>query len=183
MHLSRNRRGALEGLPLYLIILVVVAAVVIVILLGWLATLNKPALGTTTYSVDGSFQIINSNSATITPIGNQQCNVVVNVPTSGPDKGVALQVSTFDTHSNALSGVQVLLQANSGILNLSASPGLTQNTGGSNAAGVAPFQSVTFEMQPGANTGSISIQFTYSGGVAQGQSTQTIPVDTTGFSC
>jgi hypothetical protein len=40
--LSSDDRGALEGLPLYLIILVVVAAIAIVIIIAWLNSIETP---------------------------------------------------------------------------------------------------------------------------------------------
>ena len=39
-----DERGALEGLPLYLIILVVITAIAIVIMITWLSTMQKPDL-------------------------------------------------------------------------------------------------------------------------------------------
>ena len=44
--LRKNKHGALEGLPLYLIILVVIAAVAIVTIMGWMRTIQKSDLGT-----------------------------------------------------------------------------------------------------------------------------------------
>ncbi len=45
--LRSDDRGALEGLPLYLIILVVIAAIAIVIIIAWLNTISTPkAFGT-----------------------------------------------------------------------------------------------------------------------------------------
>ncbi|MEM4160518.1 MAG: hypothetical protein QW531_00880 [Thermoplasmata archaeon] len=40
-----SRKGALEGLPLYLIIMVIIAAVGIAILVGWMYMVRKPELG------------------------------------------------------------------------------------------------------------------------------------------
>ncbi len=40
--LSSDDRGALEGLPLYLIILVVIAAIAIVIIIAWLNSISTP---------------------------------------------------------------------------------------------------------------------------------------------
>ncbi|MEM4307699.1 MAG: hypothetical protein QXU48_01365 [Thermoplasmata archaeon] len=39
-----SRKGALEGLPLYLIIMVIIAAVGIAILVGWMYMVKKPEL-------------------------------------------------------------------------------------------------------------------------------------------
>jgi hypothetical protein len=45
--LNSDDRGALEGLPLYLIILVVIAAIAIVIIIAWLNSISTPkAFGT-----------------------------------------------------------------------------------------------------------------------------------------
>ncbi|MEM3444917.1 MAG: hypothetical protein QXJ27_04665 [Thermoplasmata archaeon] len=40
-----SRKGALEGLPLYLIIMVIIAAIGIAILVGWMYMVRKPELG------------------------------------------------------------------------------------------------------------------------------------------
>lgn len=178
MHLNRNRRGALEGLPLYLIILVVVAAVVIVILLGWLSTLNKPSLGNATTLVDGLAYTngITSADATFTNLSSGAC--LVNVHTYG---GAAVNVTTYDTHSNTLGGVTVTIGSNSNIDALQAAPGLSQTTGGN---GQTSFASLTFQLQPDFNTGSLALSFQYSGGVAPGISSQSIAVDAPyGYSC
>jgi hypothetical protein len=42
--ISWNEKGALEGLPLYLIILVVITAIAIVIMITWLSTMQEPDL-------------------------------------------------------------------------------------------------------------------------------------------
>jgi hypothetical protein len=42
--INRDEKGALEGLPLYLIILVVITAIAIVIMITWLSTMQEPDL-------------------------------------------------------------------------------------------------------------------------------------------
>ena len=49
-----NEKGALEGLPLYLIILVVVAAVAIIIIFSWLSTLKTEELAKIDLYIDGT---------------------------------------------------------------------------------------------------------------------------------
>jgi hypothetical protein len=49
---SRDVKGALEGLPLYLIILVVIAAVAIVIIISWLTILQPPDLDYVDWTTD-----------------------------------------------------------------------------------------------------------------------------------
>lgn len=48
-----DERGALEGLPLYLIILVVITAIGIVIMITWLSTMQEPDLDTIEIELTG----------------------------------------------------------------------------------------------------------------------------------
>jgi hypothetical protein len=43
-NITEDKKGALEGLPLYLIILVVITAIAIVIIITWLSTMQEPDL-------------------------------------------------------------------------------------------------------------------------------------------
>ncbi len=52
--ISWDERGALEGLPLYLIILVVITAIAIVIMITWLSTMQEPDLDTIEIEITGS---------------------------------------------------------------------------------------------------------------------------------
>jgi hypothetical protein len=166
MRLYRRKRGALEGLPLYLIILVVIAAVVIVILLGWLSAVQKSSLGSTTVVVSGSFSDITSASATFTSAGVGEC--LVTVPETGaPANTLALTINAYDTHSKSLNGVIVDVQGGDGVLNLNASPTWQQTTGSSPyPIGEVEYNTITFYMPPSTSTGTIIVSYSYSGGIA-----------------
>jgi hypothetical protein len=77
-----NSKGAIEGLPLQLIIMVVIAGVALVIILAWLQPWKN--------KVD--LQSVEANPATLT-------------------KGVAatVTITAFDTKNNKLSGVAIVL--------------------------------------------------------------------------
>lgn len=78
--LSRNNSGAVEGLPLQLIIIVAVAAIVMVIVLGWLAPWqNKLDLDT----------------------------LSVNPASTANEEEVAITVTAWDTKGNHLEGVVI----------------------------------------------------------------------------
>lgn len=176
MRFRRNNRGALEGLPLYLIILVVIAAIVIVIILGWLSTLNKAELGSVTFTVAGTKSTIDSSDTTVTQNAPSIGECIVQV--SPPAGDTALTVNTYDTHSNPLSGVVVAVTAgSSGILNLNVTPASQETTGSSGfATGQVQFAGIIFDLAPDTSTGIINIGVTYSGGIAQNTGGQTISV-------
>ena len=85
MRLYGCKKGALEGLPLYLIILVVVAAVATAAILGWMKTIQKAELG--------SIKVTDVNGKTIDTIK------------SGTTK--TIRVYAYDTNGKPLSGAVV----------------------------------------------------------------------------
>ena len=77
-----NKNGAIEGLPLQLIIMVVIAGMAIVIILAWLAPWKNK---------------VDLNSVSATP---------GNIPR---DTTTSVTLTTWDTKDNKLSGVTVVL--------------------------------------------------------------------------
>jgi hypothetical protein len=176
MRLYGRKRGALEGLPLYLIILVVIAAVVIVILLGWLSTLQKAQLGSSVVTVAGQYSDVTTTDAKVTYLASGACNVIV--PLSG---SVALTVQTYDTHGNSLNGVLVNVQGGNGVLGLNATPNDQETSGASPyPSGEVQFTALTFTMPENTNTGTIQLSLSYSGGIAANVQNPTISVSLTG---
>jgi hypothetical protein len=180
MRLYRRKRGALEGLPLYLIILVVIAAVVIVILLGWLSTLQKASLGSSTVTVAGTYSDITTSDATTTHFASGAC--FITVPGGSAGSGVdALKVDTFDTHGNALNGVIVAVQGGNGVDGLNVTPNYQETTGTNSwPSGEVQFTSITFTMPENTNTGTIQLSLSYSGGIAANVQNPTISVSFSG---
>lgn len=169
----RHQRGALEGLPLYLIILIVVAAIVVAILVGWLSTLQHPGIQTVAFTVAGNGDqvlteanypscVTSSDTACFTQTsGGGDCTFTVNTfaGSSGP-----LVVTVDDKSGAGLSGASVQLSG-SGI-QLNAQPSLTVTTGQNGApAGEAIWTSLSGTIPAGDGSGgSISISVTYSSG-------------------
>ncbi|MGC8912343.1 MAG: hypothetical protein ACP5JR_02330 [Thermoplasmata archaeon] len=77
-----NRKGALEGLPLYLIIMVIIAAVGIAILVGWMYMVKKPELDH--ISIDNTDLTV-GNTVTVT-------------------------VTAYDVNGKVLEGVEIHLE-------------------------------------------------------------------------
>ncbi len=78
--IGRDDNGAVEGLPLQLIIMVAVAAIVMVIVLGWLAPWKNK---------------IDIDSLTVTPT------------TTGNNDAVTITVTAWDTKGNHLAGAVI----------------------------------------------------------------------------
>ena len=78
--LRRDRKGAVEGLPLQLIIMVAIAAIVMVIILGWLAPWQSK---------------VDLNSIEVDP------------QTANDGESVILTITAWDTKDNHLEGVVV----------------------------------------------------------------------------
>lgn len=186
-HRMRGRRGALEGLPLYLIILIVVAAIVVAILVGWLTTLQHPTISSMTYGLDGTTaQQINDPSyptcsaataatACFTPQSDGSCLVVLNAGgASSSYPGAVLVVTTSDKNGNPLGGVTVTISAVGWTLT-SVQPGFSVTTGQSGfGTGTAAWTAISGTIPPQTNGGaSISIAASYAnGGVTSTQSAQ-----------
>ncbi|MDE1820642.1 MAG: hypothetical protein KGJ23_01290 [Euryarchaeota archaeon] len=177
----RNRRGALEGLPLYLIILIVVAAIVVAILVGWLSTLKHPAVGNVTYNVSGSgAQALSqagatcntaSDTACFNPQPNGGCTFTINPLPPGNVAGITINVA--DKGGGSLSGASVQLSGQT--ISVSASP---SDTGVTDSSGNVVFNGVTGTVPPNDGAGGfIVIDVTYSSGGIQTQGSAQIPVE------
>ncbi len=80
-NLRRDRRGALEGLPLYMVILVVIAAVAMVILLNWTKSVQHTDLK----------------------------RIVVEPDTIDDGEKTSVTIRAYDTKGNPLEGVTIIL--------------------------------------------------------------------------
>ena len=189
----RHQRGALEGLPLYLIILIVVAAIVVAILVGWLSTLQHPGINSLAVNVDGAgFQDVKQNAyPTCTPSSDSGCFTLqtsgactFTVNPGSPGSGApaeALIVTVTDKSGAALSNVQVTI-AGVGI-SIAASPSTTATTGQTSGlgGGDAAFTSITGSIPQGdPSGGSISVTASYSSGGVTTTGSFSIPVEPPG---
>lgn len=77
-----DERGALEGLPLYMIILVVITGIGIVIIVGWLTTFQKPMLD--------RLEIVEPTNKEITTMTDGSFSYMI-VVKAYSDKGKALE--------------------------------------------------------------------------------------------
>jgi hypothetical protein len=183
----RQRRGALEGLPLYLIILIVVAAIVVAILVGWLTTLQHPGISGVAVNLDGNpgFQSIScpasgactgSSANFISNGASGTCTF--DVYTSGAGSGgYALIVSITDKSGNALSGVTVTLSSS---IQFTATPSDTVSTGSSSGlgSGDAGWNSISGTVPANDNAGgSILVTASYSSGGVTSTGTASIPIE------
>jgi len=112
--ISRNSSGAVEGLPLQLIIMVAVAAIVLVIILGWLAPWqNKVDLDQLTVS------------PTLADNNNQTTIVVTAWDTKNNHlEGVVIEIS------GANVGTHVLTTGSDGTVTFSVTPSIPAGTTG-----------------------------------------------------
>lgn len=168
-----NRRAALEGLPLYLIILIVIAAIVVVILIGWLSTLQHPAISSISVNVGGSGNSVveagSTGTFTANPDGNCTFKVLV---VTGPD---AVDVVVQATGGKTLSGATVTLTAGTGLENVFAQPSDAQLTDGT---GTAHYSSLYGYIAPNNPAGGvISVSATYTSGGIQTQGSGQITVE------
>jgi len=181
-----GQRGALEGLPLYLIILIVVAAIVVAILVGWLSTLQHPAVGNVSFALDtmtggsGSPSTaiscpaypscpVGTATAVFTQNGDGSCPYVVNSQSGG----TALLVTVDDKSGHALSGATVTL-AGTGI-SVNAQPALTQTTDGNGQVSFSGVSGTVPTNDPAG--GSISISVSYSSGGLTTTGSQNVNVE------
>jgi hypothetical protein len=128
-------RGALEGLPLYLIILVVITAIAIVIMITWLSTMQEPDLD----SIE--VEVTQNDNAPAGTIYEGDPDAIVTITAKG-------------TNGKELEGVTVKLEG-AGIAQ-------TMKTDGN---GKATFNPVTPDLPPNTYTGSITVTATYSGNI------------------
>ncbi len=181
-----GQRGALEGLPLYLIILIVVAAIVVAILVGWLSTLQHPAVGNVSFAVDtasggaGSPDVAISDSgypscapssytACFTPNNDGSCGYTVNSQSGG----AALVVTVDDKSGHALSGATVTIAGVT--VSVSAIPSVTGTTNGN---GQVTFTQLSGTVPPNdQGGGQITISVSYSSGGVTTQGSQTVNVE------
>jgi hypothetical protein len=117
--LSRNKTGAVEGLPLQLIIMVAVAAIVLVIVLGWLAPWQKK---------------VDLNSLTVTPTtvdNNIQTTIIVTAWDTKDNylEGVVIEISGSNV------GTQVLTTGADGTASFTVTPSIPSGTGNINIVG------------------------------------------------
>ena len=112
--LKGNNDGAVEGLPLQLIIMVAIAAIVLVIVLGWLAPwqskVNLDALTVTPSSVDNNNETIITVTAWDTK-GNYLEGVVIEV------SGSNVETQVLTTGSNGTVSFTVTPSIMSGTTN------------------------------------------------------------------
>jgi len=80
--LELDERGALEGLPLYMIILVVITGIAIVIIVGWLTAFQKPMLD--------RIEIVEPTNKEITTLADGSFSYAITVKAHS-DKGKALE--------------------------------------------------------------------------------------------
>jgi hypothetical protein len=112
--IHRDEKGALEGLPLYLIILVVIAAVAIVVIMAWMGSVQDTDLesieiaGTET---DGTLVEGETYSITITAKGNNGKNLEgVSVEMEGA--GITKTLKTQSDGTVTFTGITPDLPAN-----------------------------------------------------------------------
>jgi hypothetical protein len=109
-----HEKGALEGLPLYLIILVVIAAVAIVIIISWLGTVEDTELDSIEISgteTDGTLVEGETYSITITAKGNNGKNLEgVSVEMVGA--GISKTLKTQSDGKVTFTGITPDLPAN-----------------------------------------------------------------------
>lgn len=111
--LSRNKNGAVEGLPLQLIIIVAIAAIVLVIVLGWLAPWQNK---------------VDLNSLTVTPMivdNNNQTTITVTAWDTKDNhlEGVVIQISGSNVET------QVLTTGADGTVSFTVTPSIPSGTG------------------------------------------------------
>ena len=173
---SLDKRAALEGLPLYLIIMVVVAGVVIVILLSWLSSVNHAGIGSISANFYGKGNIA-VNIYGCTTSGASAGNLCYNSGTSGTcdfsnntkatANGPPLVVTVYDTKGNALSGVTVQLSLSAGF-----DWGSVPTSGTTASNGNVVFSALAGHISANTDSGTLSITATDSSGTSTTQSTQ-----------
>lgn len=174
-----DKRAALEGLPLYLIIMVVVAGVVIVILLSWLSSVNHAGIGSISASFYGKGNIAVDIGGPSCKTASTAYNLCYNSGSAGTcdftnnpsatANGEALVISVYDTKGNALSGVSVQLSLSAGF-----DWGAIPTSATTLANGSALFASLTGHISANTNSGTLTITATDSSGTSTTQSTQLV---------
>jgi hypothetical protein len=127
--IKQDEKGALEGLPLYLIILVVIAAISIVIIISWLGTIQNTDLDSIEISgteTDGTLVEGQTYSITITAKGNNGKNLEgVSVKIEGV--GISKTLKTQSDGKATFTGITPDLPANTYTDEISISASYTGN--------------------------------------------------------
>jgi hypothetical protein len=110
--LSRNKTGAVEGLPLQLIIIVAIAAIVLVIVLGWLAPWQNK---------------IDLDVLTVTPSTVDNNNQTTIIVTAWDTKGNYLEGVVIEM-SGSNVGTQVLTTGSGGTASFTVTPSIPSGT-------------------------------------------------------
>jgi len=93
---NRHKSGALEGLPLYLIIMVIIAAIAIAILVGFMLPLQKPNLSSVSIYANTGSGITYTNHLTFTSSTQSQTIYIVAIGTDGKAiSGASVTVSGY----------------------------------------------------------------------------------------
>lgn len=135
--LATNKVGALEGLPLQLLIVVIIAVVAIGIIMAWLGNIGEPPKSVKSIAVDiAGVDYIDLSKYTT--------------------KNPTINITVYDQSNNKLDGALVTLD----------SCGYNQKTiatgSGTNKKGTATFKDKV-ELPPGINTGEITVTVKKSG--------------------
>jgi hypothetical protein len=110
--LKRNDSGAVEGMPLQLIIMVAVAAIVLVIVLGWLAPWQSR---------------VDLNSLTVTPTSADNNNLTTITVTAWDTKGNYLEGAVIEI-SGCNIDPQVLTTGANGTATFTVTPSIQSST-------------------------------------------------------
>jgi hypothetical protein len=138
--LSWDEKGALEGLPLYLIILVVITAIAIVIIMAWLGSIENPKVFKDPTADPQSINLIDDNADGY----------------SSTETGT-LTITVRDTSDDRISGATVTLSG----CDVRFAEGGTA-TMQTNKSGEAAFTGLHMEVQEGS-TSSITVKVQKSG--------------------
>ena len=117
--LKRNKSGAVEGLPLQLIIIVAVAAIVLVIVLGWLAPWKNK---------------VDLDTLTVTPSTVDNNNQITIIVTAWDTKGNHLEGVVIEM-SGCNVGTRVLTTGSNGTASFTVTPSIPSGTANINIVG------------------------------------------------
>lgn len=110
--LNRNDSGAVEGLPLQLIIMVAIAAIVLVIVLGWLAPWQSK---------------VDLNSLTVSPTSVENNNLTTITVTAWDTKGNYLEGAVIEISGSNVE-TQILTTGANGTATFSVTPAIQTGT-------------------------------------------------------
>ena len=138
--IRRDERGAIEGLPLQLMIAVIVAGIALAIILGWVLSIRTPNVIS---RVDSTPETVNIANA---PIGRLATATVT------------ITVRAFDQKGNAVSGIAVTLRG-SGMERTE----IQTDAGDGTADGTATFANVHVQIPANSPTARIDVTVEASG--------------------